>query len=1460
MENLMKIRIQAVLFLYMLTHPVLLFAAPPEEFPTERPSKEILLSTYGKLPLSFEENRGQVDPRVAFLSRGKGYTLYLTATEAVLALQKESDPGAPQTKKSIDQAVLKMQLVHANPKAAVSGEELLPGKNHYFVGKDPKQWKTGIPTYGKVKYERIYPGIDLIYYGNQHQLEYDFVVAPGADPKKIGLRFDGAEKAHLSFEGDLILNAGEDEVRFHRPLVYQEGKSGREIIPTTYVKKGRGQIGFQVAAYDRTRPLIIDPVLSYATYFGGTSDDAGNGIAVDASGNAYLTGKTTSSNFPTTPGALDTASHFGDIDAFVAKLNAAGTGLIYATYLGGSQKDYANGIAIDSSGNAYVTGYTLSSDFPTTSGSYQPTGGFHFSGFVAKLNASGSALIYSTYLPVTSAEAIAIDPSGNAYITGAINEDFPLFVATPGAFQVNQAGVRDAFIIKLNPAGSAAIYASYLGGRSDDWANSLAVDEAGNAYVAGSTLSGDFPLIHPIQGKIGGGEDAFVAKISPAGDHLVYSTYVGGSGEDEAHGIAVDTVGNAYLTGSTTSVDFPVTPGVFQPVIGKQDDPNVSDAFVSKINPQGNGLVYSSYLGGNYYDFGKAIAVDKSGNAYVTGSTASSDFPLVRSLKSSILINDIFVSRVSPTGSSLTFSTYLGGSSFDFAGAIALDPLRNIYLIGEGGDFPITPGAFQKSVRNMIVAKISDSKVVAQITADVAGGAGPLTVHFAGTALSESGAAITSYQWDFGDGTTGSGSQISHTYQTGGYTALLTVMDAKGERGSAHANVSVGDFGLSANSDLATIVPGAAATSKIHLGGNHVPIEVSCATPPVTGLACSMNPKSGVPRNSEDRHDPGTLSILTVTTQPSTPVGSYPITVTGRLGNTVHQLTLILVVEPGDNFNRPNGSALDRNWNEILPNLEIFDGQIRNTDAGSKAAIFDWPIGPDQDVSVHCKVTTSGNGCGVMARWSNTGNYYYARIDVGHHNLVLFKSVNGIITELGRKDIPTMPTDFAGAIQFDTYYSLRLITKGSAISATVIIPSTSNLCSDPPCLSLNPYEVTVTDASLSAGDYAGIRSFASGFATTWFEDFSVTRPDGDLPGRVLFNDEFNRTGGLGGNWKVYAGSFSTDGTFAVSGSSGNWAAITPGLGTDDYTVESVLTVPSGALFSGIVARSNPSTGFTADLYSAQIASDGNVNLYRRNKSVWTLLKRMPAGIVARKPYTLSLKVSGNNPVYLEVSLNQKVLFGFVDQSASKLISGIPGIENYDRGIKYDRFTVYLNSPSTVNEDSFNRSDSPDLGPNWIESLPSLEIYAGAVRNVDAGSKAAVWKQAIGPDQDVAVDCSIGATGNMCAVMARWANATNFYHARLDVGAGDIVLFKTVNGISTVLGRASRPLQFGTYGRLRLVAKGSSLSVFFQDEPTPMIQVTDTSISGTFAGIRSYASAPEMTWFDNFRVLSGTAIQ
>ena len=660
---------------------------------SDKATKVRVVEAYGKLPLHFEANQGQVDSRVRFLSQGNGYGLFLTPTEAVLTLRRpnqtsekiervnpvrnssgpsprrsgfghaggalnsagillERHPAAEQSgiiSNGINPQtdILRMKWEGANQNPGIEGVDKLEGKSHYFIGNDPDQWRTNVLLYRRVRYRDLYPGIDLIYYGNQRQLEYDLVVMPKGDPGAIRLVLEGTEGARIDEGGNLLLRIGGEEVIQHTPRIYQEVEGKKQFIKGGYVvdpskkdeDKGKVVIGFKIDQFNTEKPLIIDPILSYSTYLGGSTFDSGYDIAVDNSGSAYVTG--VSYSFPTVNPIQGTNA--GIQDAFVAKLNPAGSALVYSTYLGGSSLDYGWGIAVDSLGSAYITGYTASTNFPTRNPIQGSNAGSQ-DAFVTKLNPAGSEIVYSTYLGGSDGNnygiGIAVDSSGNAYITGSTpSTNFPTMNPIQGA----NAGIADAYVTKLNPAGSALVYSTYLGGSMDDWGASIAVDGSGNAYVTGRTFSTNFPTVNPIQGSNAGSPDAFVTKLNPAGSAIVYSTYLGGSNEDNGRSIAIDSLGSVYITGETSSTNFPTVNPIQGALAGW------SDVFVTRLNPAGSAIVYSTYLGGSDgNNYGIGIAVDSSGNAYITGETISTNFPTLNPIQGSYGgSGDVFVTKLS---------------------------------------------------------------------------------------------------------------------------------------------------------------------------------------------------------------------------------------------------------------------------------------------------------------------------------------------------------------------------------------------------------------------------------------------------------------------------------------------------------------------------------------------------------------------------------------------------------------------------------------------------------------------------------------------------------------------------------------------------------------------------------------------------------------------------------------------
>jgi hypothetical protein len=672
-------------------------------------------------PCIFEANQGQLAPQVKFISRDSGYNLFLTPTEAVMSFRRQKTNGKKQEwevpQPTADQEpsandVLTMKLSGANPGPKITGLERQPSVSNYFIGNDPVRWRTNVPGYAKVKYENVYPGVDMTYYGNQQNLEYDFIVAPGADPAQIRLGFEGADEIGIDSQGDLVLHTAGGEVRQREPIVYQEQNGKRSEISGRYAliqnpkyKIRDWEVGLEIGAYDRSRPLIIDPVLAYSTYFGGGGNEEGNSITVDSTGNVYLTGFTDSINFPL---ANPSQPNLGDgpQDAFVVKLDPSGTRLLYSTYLGGNGQDNGTSIAVDQAGNAYIAGFTDSTNFPVRN-ALQTTNRGSFNAFVVKLDPAGS-ILNSTLFGGTIgdyASSIAVDAAGSVYVAGiATSPDLPM----AGAIQPQTGGLVDAYVVKIDPSGNRLVYSTYLGGLGIEGASSIAVDSAGNVYLTGLTSSPNFRTVNALQAAHGGGLfDAFVAKLNPSGTQLVYSTYLGGSGDDRAFRIAVDTAGSAYVVGDTNSTNFPVANAA------QRANGGSADAFVAKLNPSGSKLVYSTYLGGSGIDGGTAIAVDAAGSAYVAGFTASTNFPVANPIQATFGGSyDGFVARLSTSGSALDYSTYLGGNGVDSAFGVASDSAGSVYVMGvtASTNFPVA-NAFQKTnaggTADLFIAKIS---------------------------------------------------------------------------------------------------------------------------------------------------------------------------------------------------------------------------------------------------------------------------------------------------------------------------------------------------------------------------------------------------------------------------------------------------------------------------------------------------------------------------------------------------------------------------------------------------------------------------------------------------------------------------------------------------------------------------------------------------------------------------------
>jgi uncharacterized protein (TIGR03437 family) len=688
-----------------------------------------------RLPLRFEPNAAP-GATSRYIARGPNFILNLAPAENWL------DWSDSQGRSSR----VRMRLVNANRHAKMGAEDRLPGLANYFIGSAP-QWRTNVTAFGRICYRDIYPGIDLVFHGENGRLEYDFLVAPHAALSDIRWSLNGQRTLRIAKDGDLVITTDAGEIRWKRPEAYQEIAGVRHPVDGRFILDG-GNVRFRVDAYDRAQPLVIDPALKYSTYLGGAGNDALRGVAVDAAGNIYISGNSTSMDLPTVsayqPNFAGMTTNPETGDGIIAKFSPSGT-LLYLTYLGGSQDDGVIALAVDAAGDAYLTGETNSPDFPVVSPYQAHYGGAGGSSsrtgdvFVAKLSPTGNNLMYSTYLGGSGDDigmAIAVDSAGDAYVAGgSASKNFPV---TTGAFQTTMAGAGgetirpetnlpflepgDAFIAKLDPSGSKLLYSTFLGGSLDDLAMSIALDASNNVYVGGCTISQNFPTTPgALQTAYAGAEaqnvwlhlgDGFIAKLSSTGS-LVYSTYLGGSGDDCITGIAVDASGSVYAAGSTTSVDLKTSSGAFQRSMrgyGNAISLYLGDAFAAKLSPDGSSLSYLTYLGGSNNDAAVGIGIDTLGDAYVTGFTDSPNFPVSSDalqpkfagdgqMRPNFQYGDAFLTVVNPTGTGLVYSSFFGGSLDDRPFGIALDGQGSVYLTGNtvSTNFPVTSNALIKT-------------------------------------------------------------------------------------------------------------------------------------------------------------------------------------------------------------------------------------------------------------------------------------------------------------------------------------------------------------------------------------------------------------------------------------------------------------------------------------------------------------------------------------------------------------------------------------------------------------------------------------------------------------------------------------------------------------------------------------------------------------------------------------------
>ncbi|QPJ60585.1 MAG: hypothetical protein G3M70_01255 [Candidatus Nitronauta litoralis] len=646
------------------------------------------------LPLYFERNVGQAPEEVHYLTRGSGYGVLFNDTSATILFSNQAKEKKVSLKNETGKtSLLKLHWENARPSFPV-GESLQKTRFHYFSGNQQDQWHTDIETYLAVRYPGVYPGIDLVFYGNRQQPEYDFIVAPGANFQNIRLNFEGAQSLNIGSNGRLNIRTSNGTLSQDAPRIYQVIDGKKISREGGYTLDSQNRVGFHIAHYDPDHPLIIDPVLllrTYSTYLGGSGAEVGFDIALDSSGNAYIAGRTTSSDFPTQGAFQGSLSGGSGSDAFVAKLSADGTSLVYGTYLGGIGFDEALSVAVNSSGQAHITGRTTSTGFPTQNplqGSL--SGGAGEDAFVTKLSADGASLVFSTYLGggnTDQGHGITVDSSGNVYVTGQTNStNFPTSLAFQGAL-AGGAG-NDVFLTKIAPSGLSFIFSTYLGGTGEDLGRGVALDSDQNAYLTGSTKSTNFPTQSPFQGNIGDGtgtaNDAFFTKFNSNGASLAFSSYFGGTGEDVGNDIAVDNADRLVITGRTASTNFPTA----IPFQGALSGGSGTDAFVSRILVDGNGLQFSTYLGGDAFDEGMSVTVDSAFSVLVAGRTDSTDFPVRNALQGDLnggSGSDGFATRFNSFGNLQSWSTYIGGTGTEQATGIAVDSALDAYVVGFTG-------------------------------------------------------------------------------------------------------------------------------------------------------------------------------------------------------------------------------------------------------------------------------------------------------------------------------------------------------------------------------------------------------------------------------------------------------------------------------------------------------------------------------------------------------------------------------------------------------------------------------------------------------------------------------------------------------------------------------------------------------------------------------------------------------
>jgi hypothetical protein len=870
----------------------------------------------------FIENKGQWHPDVLYLCRLGGLDAWITKWGVSYTFFKlEEKPSAEAREPFLHEkfghrevelighrVLMKLRGCAAHPQR--EGREMLEGYYNYLIGNDPTRHATYVRRYREVWVKGVYAGIDMRYYLEGGRLRYDWVVEPGGDPSQIVFGLEGSEKTYIDSEGRLVFTTRFGEVKLAELRVYQ----GDREIGGRFVERPGGW-GIEVGSYDPTQLLVIDPLV-YSTYIGGGGFEEGYAIAVDGSGNAYVTGATDSPDYDVTPGAFQTTHGGGWWDVFVTKLNATGTALVYSTYIGGSGDDHGNAIAVDGSSYAYVTGETNSTDYDVTPGAFQTTNGGWWDVFVTKLNATGTALVYSTYIGGSNwdeGNAIAVDGSGNAYVTGSTWSTS--YDVTPGAFQTTNGGSWDVFVTKLNATGTALVYSTYIGGSDYDEGNAIAVDGSGNAYVTGETYSANYDVTPgAFQTTNEGGQDVFMTKLNATGTALVYSTYIGGSGDERGLAIAVDGSGNAYVTGRTSSTNYDVTPGAFQTTNGGN-----TDVFVTKLNATGTALVYSTYIGGSEGEVGHGIAVDGSGNAYVTGSTSSTNYPVTPGAFQTTNGGggDVFVTKVCCHPITITLTSAPGTNNQTVCVNTAITPITYSTTGATGATFSGLPTGVTGTFSGGNIT-ISGTPTVAgtfnyTVTLTGTGGCGSVTAA-TGTIIVQPNNTITltsapgtdnqtvcvntditpiTYSTTGATGATFSGlpTGVTGTF-SGGY---ITISGTPTVAGTFTYTVTLtGGCGNVTATGTIIVQPNNTITLTSAPGTDNQTVCVSTAITPITYSATSATGAtfSGLPTGVTGTFSGGNITISGTPTVGGT--FNYTVTLTGGCGNVTATGTIIV--------------------------------------------------------------------------------------------------------------------------------------------------------------------------------------------------------------------------------------------------------------------------------------------------------------------------------------------------------------------------------------------------------------------------------------------------------------------------------------------------------------------------------------------------------------------------------------